>query len=330
MLIIDAAYRDIERQVLSHLPERGGGLLGPRGSSVVTRFIFDADAATTSSTYTPSDRLVEVVKEVESVTDLEFKGIIHSHPPGVTHPSSGDGVAIARFFETNPHRAEIYVPLGFPSSFKEPTQHSSGTFLSSPAMLGYKALRVREGDARVSTPPYRRSGPTAFAIVSDEIGVLPILEGAELLRSVIAESTGKQLELLANLVELRLEHVEMFGYTLVGMAGDIIYLAASTYPVCPPAILCTPPGGTTVQIAVPWKYLEQGHRESIILAANEVVRGLKATPGRHKQPRAALVSTSVMDDSASEGSPFTDGGSHGPSARPERTAPEDPGEPAPG
>jgi len=108
----DEVLLRLENDVASHPPERGGALLGPVGQPIVSRFLFDSRAQTSGSTYTPSVLLQERVAEAEkSDSTLELKGIVHSHPGDMRHPSSGDLRAFADSLNGAPWLGRFIAPI---------------------------------------------------------------------------------------------------------------------------------------------------------------------------------------------------------------------------
>lgn len=111
IFILDSVMGQIKDLIGNHLPERGGALLGEPGKPIITKFIFDSNAFTTSSMYCPSRKLNKKVKEVEDKEGLEYKGIIHSHPNQYDEPSSQDLVELATGLRLNQHMPYYLVPI---------------------------------------------------------------------------------------------------------------------------------------------------------------------------------------------------------------------------
>ena len=113
VILTDEVIGAISSTIGRHRPETGGALLGASTSDLVNRFIFDDEAATTSASYIPSDRLQALVQsaEVESGRAIELKGIIHSHPAGMNRPSSTDLQSFQDYLEANPHLNVLIVAI---------------------------------------------------------------------------------------------------------------------------------------------------------------------------------------------------------------------------
>lgn len=102
--VTDTCLRDIEDTVGTRPPESGGALMGPRHSTLVTKFIFDMYADTTGASYVPSRQLDQQVKELERDNpNLVLKGILHSHPGGMNRPSTTDEVSFNDYLAANPN-----------------------------------------------------------------------------------------------------------------------------------------------------------------------------------------------------------------------------------
>lgn len=111
LYIYDSVLADIKRDLGAHRPERGGALLGEPGEHIITRFIFDPTAITTFSSYSPSRELNIIVQKMEVEEGLEFKGIIHSHPGSMDHPSSQDISELGTGLSLNKHMPFYLVPI---------------------------------------------------------------------------------------------------------------------------------------------------------------------------------------------------------------------------
>jgi len=110
--VTEDVLRRVEQEIADHPPERGGALLGPLGSPAITRFIYDSRAHTTGASYVPSDELIDEVPRIERHEDLEFKGIIHSHPGSMGHPSGQDIYGpFTRALNENPHLLFFLGPI---------------------------------------------------------------------------------------------------------------------------------------------------------------------------------------------------------------------------
>lgn len=108
----DDVLAAVERDVASHPPERGGALLGPKGEPIVSVFLHDPAASTTSTTYTPARALQDRVQALEASSgNLELKGILHSHPGALNQPSIGDLQAFADSLRKTPWLGRFVTPI---------------------------------------------------------------------------------------------------------------------------------------------------------------------------------------------------------------------------
>lgn len=119
LYIYDSVLEQIKADIGDKAPERGGALLGEPGKPIISKFIFDSQAFTTSSTYSPSRKLNKNVQEVEEKEGLEYKGIIHSHPGEYDQPSSQDMAELATGLRLNKHMPFYLVPIVTTNSEKE-------------------------------------------------------------------------------------------------------------------------------------------------------------------------------------------------------------------
>lgn len=111
LYIYDSVLEQIKEDIGDKTPERGGALLGEPGKQIVSKFIYDSHAFTTSSTYSPSRKLNELVQKMEEDDGLEYKGIIHSHPGDFDHPSSQDVAELSTGLMLNGHMPFYLVPI---------------------------------------------------------------------------------------------------------------------------------------------------------------------------------------------------------------------------
>lgn len=111
LYITNSALDTIERDIARYQPERGGALLGRPGQPIITHFVLDSQAITSGASYLPSARLTEEVQYLERTQNLEFKGVIHSHPGSLDRPSYADEEAILEGLNINPHLQYFVAPI---------------------------------------------------------------------------------------------------------------------------------------------------------------------------------------------------------------------------
>ncbi|MBS1816988.1 MAG: hypothetical protein JSU08_03575 [Acidobacteria bacterium] len=278
MILLDSAYSSIRENVLDFPAERGGALMGVRDRPIVSHFLFDETAASTAMTYTPSRELIETIKSVETAQELEFKGILHSHPPGIVSLSHGDEIAIQHFFELNPHKSEMYVPLAFSDRRSEARKSVGAQRPDDPTLeeclVGYRAVRTSrdqvgsgQSSRRYGFPPsFGSFRPRQFEVLEEPISILPVREGACLLSDALAGQSQTALVISQQLTQVRIDHVDLFGYSVVGHGFDVIYLVTGDYPVTGPVVLLTKDGSPSCQVPLYWHYLGSGTAHAIAIA----------------------------------------------------------------
>ena len=205
---LDDVLTDIEERVAAHAPEQGGALLGPIGQPLVTEFIPDVAAKTTGATYTPSRSLEQLVQARERAgLQLEFKGILHSHPGDMAWPSGGDhrayrdslqhapwlGRLITPIVTVRQHRSagphELMLPSGIMSVFVAERRPGSQDGMEvRPAAVHVLPLShdLAVAAARLDGIP---AGPPAVCEVAGQLYVCGVVELAGLDLQVIAGAT---------------------------------------------------------------------------------------------------------------------------------------------
>src|SRR5574340_987816 len=143
MHVADWVLREVDAELASHPPERGGALLGPRRKPLLTHFVADPEAVVTSTSYAPSRQLAARVRELELGAELELKGIVHSHGDRLDRPSERDALELAEGLRLNPHLASYAGPIvsDGPGDDLEPHELP----LSSGKLSCFAARRTRDG-----------------------------------------------------------------------------------------------------------------------------------------------------------------------------------------
>jgi len=232
--VTDLVYEQIRTQIAGHKPELGGALYGPRGVPVVSHFEFDAHAVTTPVSYVPSTQLIDNVVRVEGATGLQFKGVVHSHPSGMTHPSGGDESTVSSFFRMNPHFSAMALPI-------VQQELGDGEFL-----YWYRAERRAERNRG-----FLLGRTDGVAIIPEEFHVLPILKHFNLL---LAAVKGRGIDLKADerLQTLQLKNAPLFGLVAASEQGhEVMFFVPMDYPVTAPVVLFRS-GDETKQLPVAW------------------------------------------------------------------------------
>jgi proteasome lid subunit RPN8/RPN11 len=251
MVITDLVYDEIDTHLASHAPERGGALYGPRRYPFVTHFEFDPDGKTSAVSYVPSSRLINNVPKVEAETGLQFKGIIHSHPHGLTRPSRGDEQTVASFFRLNPHVSDMALPIVQQVKVK-----------SAPFLQWYRAER-RSAPSASPLGMLRRPllGPEPVVVLSEEFHVLKI--GAHA-RAIIDHlgTRGMQMTVVPQLQHLKVQNAELVGLLVNGPQGqEFMYLVSLDYPIVAPVVLYQRQG-TTRNLHANWNGMSEADVET--------------------------------------------------------------------
>ncbi|MGB1295742.1 MAG: hypothetical protein ACPG6V_09695 [Flavobacteriales bacterium] len=101
--ITTSAYNEILATIGSKKAETGGMLFGSRDNFVVTRFVFDKDAKTTSATYSVNTAYINpMITKLWEEEGLESLGFIHSHPRGYDKLSPPDKAYLQSQFRLIP------------------------------------------------------------------------------------------------------------------------------------------------------------------------------------------------------------------------------------
>lgn len=226
--VLDSVLHDIETKIAAYPPERGGALLGPVGMPIVTELLFDDAGSVTAASYNASDALRANVRHRE-LTDgsVEFKGIIHSHPGGLDHPSGQDRRAFTdSLVRREPHLGRFHGPIV--------TRQRATAPHEVPVTSGKVSWFFAE----------RRGDQTE--VVPAGVRVLPV---RRLLRRLAQSVHGTVDGELMNIIDDR--YGVLIGGT-VRVDGEAVEVFISpSYPAVPP-IAMIDDGEICRQIAIPW------------------------------------------------------------------------------
>ena len=248
MYVGDWVLRAIDADIAARTPERGGALLGPRGRPFVTTFAPDPDATITSSSFRPSRALAARVKELEAEALLELKGIVHSHPRGLDRPSEQDARELATGLRLNGHMACYLAPIVTEDDGNELAPHELA--LTGAKISFFAGWRAR-GDAADIRPLRARAVP----LVGDLERVSRALGGGA--PEVFAADLGTGA--------LAAARVSLEG-------GELLVFVHELYPMLPPVVLFTPPGGETEQLHVEWP-VERSVSERLVEGVTRALSG---------------------------------------------------------
>jgi proteasome lid subunit RPN8/RPN11 len=274
MVITDMVYAEIRVRIAEHPPERGGALYGPRHYPFVTHFEPDPDGLTSEVSYVPSTRLIENVPRVERETGLQFKGIVHSHPRGLTRPSGGDEQTVGSFFRLNPHFSQMALPIVQPLPPVQPGERGEGReFLHwyraeragpapSAVLPAAPSVRAYAGLGRFGAPAAQPAGAPAVRVLAEDLHVLPLRAHVERVMALLA-AQGLKLALDPAVQPLKVHNAELVGLVARGTdpaatAGgrsiapcELLFFVSIDYPIVPPVVLREADGETT-QLRFHW------------------------------------------------------------------------------
>ena len=235
--VLDSVLEGIHQEILAHPPERGGALYGPPYQPLVSYFELDATARNTSVLYTPSDALVRRIPEVERSRNLEFKGIVHSHPGGMDRFSGPDRLAVETALSDNPHLAFFLLPIVNDDPPRSEGDHI--TPLGRGRITWYAGHRVRNGRADIDI-----AGVHVIPIARDTDAVADMLRADAPVDGGVVGVEGRRL----------------FTRHLSFPAGEMILMFGTDYPAAPPIALYTANGRSTEQLVLDWPMTTPAHQ----------------------------------------------------------------------
>ncbi len=237
--IADGVLGEIDAAIASHPPERGGALLGPRGSSILSELIPDPEARTSAASYEPSDALRRRVLEREADTGVSVLSIVHSHPGGLDRPSGPDEEEMRKALASNPRLQRFLAPIVTGGS-------------------GRRSLRPHElalAHGKVSVYAARP------AVGGIEVGPVPVTV------MPVAQSVGRVGEELglSGPIELgaaEIDERQLLQATLQLTGGaQLSFLLSEHYPAIAPIVLFADSQGELDEIPIEWSLtIEPGER----------------------------------------------------------------------
>lgn len=227
--ILDTVHAEITRLIAAHPPERGGALLGGVGEPFISRLIFDEHARTTDTSYQPSRELAAEVKRMELSNNLEFKGIVHSHPGTLDRPSAHDKIELAVGLDLNPHMPFYLAPI-------------ITTIMPADA-LGQHELPCGDGKISFFAASRTLQGVQVRQIVVREV---PMQQDMEKVRAAFGGIAAPEV------FTTNVEGVEMVAARLQMDGLELLVLTSSLYPAVAPLFLVTNRAGMTEQMQAPW------------------------------------------------------------------------------
>lgn len=104
----------IKLLLLPEAPPERGGLIGGKNGVVTEFFLDESVGSTTEAIYEPNIKMLNDVLANWFNNDIEFYGIVHSHPKNESELSSGDVEYIERIMINSELGVERYFPLVLP------------------------------------------------------------------------------------------------------------------------------------------------------------------------------------------------------------------------
>ena len=240
MRIFDEVLQAIDFHIARHEPERGGLLFGPIGRDVVALFMPDDKAKISSVTYTISGEMCDRAPQIEKETNLEYKGVIHSHPASLDHPSHGDHVAAANALRVNPQMGLFFMPI------------VTG-FRGRPEALRNHEMTMRDG--KLSAFVATRRSATGNDVDVREVSVFSI-PLHECLKKTCERLTLGNICGKATISDCASrvfnDGIMSMAYALKCDAHDYIVMAGELFPQYAPHIFHSDYSGNTRAIPVTW------------------------------------------------------------------------------
>jgi hypothetical protein len=280
-------------------PETGGALLRLRSTNLLVELVPDPEAATSAATYVPSARLTDAVRAREREAELQFAGIIHSHPGRMSQPSQQDHRAFARSLALNAHLAGFMAPI-------VTVQPPGGDLAENEIALqprGKLTLHVAYRGVRRSPEDGGRHGANGFYRMILGADRMPIYRGhgedprndpitmAQVPAAVhpadddfdalVAALTAVGLAAEVKPTDYRALNGAPFIVHAVNAGGaEIVMMFPLGYPFVPPLCLLTI-SGATEEVSAPWTVTRETER------LGPLARMLIARIGGVPRPRAA-------------------------------------------
>jgi molybdopterin/thiamine biosynthesis adenylyltransferase/proteasome lid subunit RPN8/RPN11 len=254
--ILDAVVTAIGHSIATHAPERGGALMGLPQRPLITSFLFDEEAVTTGVTYQPSRNLKERVQALETNFNLEFKGVLHSHPGGLDRPSQQDLYELETGLFLNPHLSSYLAPIVTTGDAygQGPDRREHELTVAVDAKISFfTASRVREGGILLEEQIV--SEVPLFRHLTSLVDHFEAADDAEV--ELVSRSFGGA-DVLAGRVTFQPDF-------------ELLVLTSELYPDLPPVVLATE-GGETRQLQFSW-LLELPADERLVTALSSVLQG---------------------------------------------------------
>ena len=299
MIFTDYVIKEIDRDIASHPPERGGAILGPHNSSLITEFIFDPGAMTSACSYYPSPDLTRKVQEVERKNSgLVFKGVIHSHPGGLDRPSGQDLHAFAKGLHINPHMPCFMAPIV--SNVTGELQSHEMEVGSGKKISLYSAWRNGGSPAESPETTRKHSGSLQspgsgngkpVRLLREDVGQMDCLHATETIRKMLCEllqeDVGQVKIERGAAMSLNDTHFESMVIRVKRHDFEITVMFPPGYPFAKPNVLFTTPlSGEPQTSEIEFGWNTGAHRIEEFLTAEIISQILTENniPNKNNQP----------------------------------------------
>lgn len=264
-VILDEVLAAIAAALTSRAPERGGLLFGPRGQKLITLFIADDEADHHHGTYTPSAEICRRSPGIERDHGLEYKGVIHSHPGSMDHPSGPDIENARRALGTNPHLSYFMMPIVTLGKFVTSELGPHELLLPDGKLSHWIVTQAASADDRQLC----EERVTALTLWGDLKKLADLLPG----RPEVARSSM-----------LDIEGVSAAAYLLDSAQGTWMFAAAAGYPFTPPLVI--PPAGGRSAVALTWDLEVAADQRFHVAVAPLLNGGVAHPPSAYIAPQA--------------------------------------------
>lgn len=261
------ALHQIYHDIGLYPPERGGALLGPIGQAVITHFILDDQARTSGASYLPSPQLTQRVQQMELQQNLEFKGVIHSHPGGYDRPSGPDEEAMWEGLKINPHIPFFVAPIVTLVTPNQPLRPHE-LALGQGKISFYAAYRQGNG-VRVETLPVQSIQEAELSLMQhNRLTSLSTTVQNDLNRVQRALGSTQPPVIFTTPIEGR----DLLAGCLPLDGLELLFIFSESYPTTPPILLATLAQQDTEQVELPW-LLVTPPEERLVAAVTRLVTG---------------------------------------------------------
>jgi len=230
-VILDEVLHAIAAVLTSHAPERGGLLFGPRGQKLITLFVADNESEHHYATYTPSTAICKRGPEIEHEYGLEYKGVIHSHPGSMDHPSGPDITNARKALGINSHLPYFMMPIVTLGAFEKSDLRPHELLLPGGKLSHYIVPQA----APASGHQLSEERISALTLWGD-------------LRKFAARLPGRPKVARSSMLDI--EGVSAAAYLLDSTDGIWMIAAAAGYPFTPPLVI--PPAGGPTAVPLAW------------------------------------------------------------------------------